>query len=215
MRCQSCLLVLLFAMLFLSCSSPAPLLQLDNDELVASAPTQFTVQFTTTKGIVKIEVQRDYSPLAVDRFYYLAKHNYYDGNRFFRVVPKFVVQWGMNGTPKIDSLWENMGVPDEPVLLSNKKGVVSFARSGPNTRSNQLFINLVDNIRLDSSEYNNVLGFPGFGKVVDGMDVVESINSEYKELPNQDSILVKGNNYLDKNFPTLDYIISTKMISEK
>ena len=104
---------------------------------------------------------------------------------------------------------------DEPVLFSNKKGTISFARSGPNTRSNQLYINLGENTRLDTSSYNDVNGFPAFGNVIEGMDVVESINAEYVQMPDQDSIMVKGNDYLIRKFPNLDYIISVKIISEK
>jgi cyclophilin family peptidyl-prolyl cis-trans isomerase len=140
------------------------------------------------------------------------KNNYYNYNRFFRVLPNFVVQWGMRGVPEIDKIWGEMGIKDEPVKLSNLKGTISFARSGPNTRSNQLFINLADNKRLDTSDFNDVLGFPAFGKVIKGMETVESINSEYKQDPDQDSIRIKGNLYLKNNFPNLDYIISTKMI---
>jgi cyclophilin family peptidyl-prolyl cis-trans isomerase len=118
----------------------------------------------------------------------------------------------MKGVPQIDQIWSDLGIPDEPVKLSNTKGAISFARGGPNSRSNQLFINLVDNERLDESDFNNVKGFPAFGKVIKGMDIIESINSEYLQEPNQDSIMTQGNRYLLKNYPKLDYIISTKII---
>ena len=121
----------------------------------------------------------------------------------------------MKGVPVIDKAWEDLGIKDEPVKMSNDKGTLSFARSGPNTRSNQLFINLANNARLDESDFNDVKGFPAFGKVISGMDVVESINSEYKQEPNQDSISTQGNHYLNKNYPNLDYIISTEIINEK
>ncbi|MCB9208154.1 MAG: peptidylprolyl isomerase [Ignavibacteriales bacterium] len=204
----------LFVILAISCSSSNSLLKPDTDDLIKSAPQKFNVVFETTKGTFTIEVDRENSPLAVDRFFYLVNNSYYDGNRFFRVVPKFVVQWGMKGIPQIDSTWENMGIKDEPVKLSNTKGTIAFARSGPNTRSNQLYINLEDNVRLDSSKYNNVNGFPAFGKVINGMSVIESINSEYEQNPDQDSIMTKGNNYLNKNFPKLDYIISTNILTK-
>lgn len=200
--------LVLISTVIVSCSCPLPLLSPDKSELNTRAPNKYNVEFTTTKGIFQIEVNRDYSPLAVDRFYYLVKKNYYNDNRFFRVVPNFVIQWGMKGNPKVDKIWEELGVVDEPVELSNTKGTISFARSGPNTRSTQLFINLKDNVRLDNSEWGGVKGFPAFGKVIKGIEVVEAINSEYRELPNQDSISVNGNNYLKKNFPNLDYIIS-------
>lgn len=193
------------------CAASSPLLEPKTDELNVAAPEKFNVEFTTTQGNFTVEVIRDYSPLAVDRFYYLVKNNYYSYNRFFRVLPNFVVQWGMRGVPQIDKVWSDLGVNDEPVKMSNVKGAISFARGGPNSRSNQLFINLVDNLRLDKSDFNGVKGFPAFGKVIDGMEVVESINSEYLQEPNQDSIMSKGNVYLNKNFPNLDYIISAKV----
>lgn len=196
----------------LSCSANSPLLHPKADELKEKSPEQFSVLFNTTKGAFTVEVKREYSPLAVDRFYYLAKNHYYDNNEFFRVLPGFVVQWGMKGIPQIDKVWEKLGIKDEPVKLSNKIGTISFARGGPNSRSNQLFINLADNVRLDTSTYSGVNGFPAFGKVIKGFEVVKSINAKYLQKPNQDSIMVKGNSYLKRNFPELDYIISTKII---
>ena len=198
--------------IFYACSGNNPLLKPDTKELNEHSPNNFRVVFHTTKGDFTVDVSRKYSPLGVDRFYYLVKNHYYDGNRFFRVVPNFVVQWGMKGIPEIDKIWEKMGIKDEPVKLSNTKGTIAFARGGPNTRSNQLFINLKYNARLDTSGYMNVKGFPAFGKVIKGMDIVESINSEYVQKPNQDSIIVKGNGYLNRNFPDLDYIKSTEIV---
>lgn len=208
------ILYFLLLIILVSCSSPSPLLEPDKEEVASQAPEVFNVEFNTTKGNFVIEAKREYSPLAVDRFYYLVKNDYYNFNRFFRVLPNFVVQWGMKGVPSIDKIWGDYGIKDEPVKLSNKKGVIAFARSGPNTRSNQLFINLADNIRLDTSSWGGVNGFPGFGRVIKGMDVVESINSEYLQEPNQDSISTKGNSYLNKNFPNLDYIITTRIIEK-
>ncbi len=205
-------LIVLISGIIFNCSGSTKLLNPSDEDLGMKAPEKFTVVFVTTKGDIKIDVKREYSPLGVDRFYFLAKNHYYDGNRFFRVVPDFVVQWGINGNPEINKVWENAGIEDEPVKLSNKKGTMAFARGGPDTRSNQLFINLKDNLRLDTTNFMGVKGFPAFGKVVDGMNVVESIYSGYRELPNQDSIQIKGNEYLMRNFPELDYIITTKII---
>jgi len=207
-------LFVLFVLLIFGCAASSPLFEPDQDELTAASPSEFNVEIKTTKGDILLEIKREYSPLAVDRFHYLVKNNYYNFNRFFRVLPNFVVQWGMRGVPALDEIWGDKGIKDEPVKLSNTKGAISFARSGPNTRSNQLFINLADNNRLDSSKYNDVNGFPAFGKVIEGMDVVESINSEYMQEPNQDSISIQGNRYLNKSYPNLDYIISTKIISK-
>ena len=211
---QLLILNLLALSIFLSCSPSSPLLEPDAEELAKRSPSKFQVLFKTSKGNFTVDVKREHSPLAVDRFYYLVKNGYYSSNRFFRVLPNFVVQWGMKGVPKIDEIWSDMGIKDEPVILSNTKGTVAFARSVPNTRSNQLFINLADNSRLDNSDFNGVKGFPAFGKVINGMDIVESINSEYMQKPDQDSIRVKGNEYLRRNFPNLDYIISATVIEE-
>ncbi len=212
MKIQNKILLLLTTIIILNCSGSSKLIKPTDEDLKVKAPDVFTVVFVTTKGDVKINVKREYSPLGVDRFYYLAINHYYDGNRFFRVVPNFVVQWGINGNPEVNKVWENFGIEDEPVILSNRKGTMAFARGGPDTRSNQLFINLKDNLRLDTTDFMGVKGFPAFGEVVEGMEVVESIYDGYKELPDQDSIQIKGNNYLIKNFPELDYIITTKII---
>jgi len=214
MKYPELLFIILSFSLIISCSASSPIMDPDPAELSEKAPGKFTVLFKTSKGDFHVEVERENSPLAVDRFYYLVKHNYYNYNRFFRVLPNFVVQWGMRGVPAIDEIWGNKGIQDEPVKLSNTKGTIAFARGGPNTRSNQLFINLGDNKRLDESDFNNVKGFPAFGNVVKGMEVVESINAEYKQEPNQDSIRIIGNGYLQNNFPNLDYIISTKILNE-
>lgn len=215
MKFQSITFLSILVLFVFGCTASQPLLNPDSADLNQQAPAEFTVKLKTTKGDILIEVQREHSPLAVDRFYYLIENNYYSYNRFFRVLPGFVVQWGMKGVPQIDSIWGDLGIKDEPVKLSNTKGTISFARSGPNTRSNQLFINLADNARLDESDYNDVKGFPAFGKVVEGMEIVESINSEYKQDPSQDSISVIGNRYLIKNFPNLDYIITTEIVEKK
>jgi cyclophilin family peptidyl-prolyl cis-trans isomerase len=209
-------LILLFAiiLLTLSCTSRNPLINPDNDDLKIQAPLEFKVEFLTSKGSFIVESKREYSPLAVDRFFYLVNNNYYNNNKFFRVLPNFVVQWGMKGIPEIDSVWSQFGVADEPVKLSNNKGTIAFARGGPQTRSNQLFINLADNLQLDESSFNEVKGFPAFGKVIKGMDIVESINAEYLQKPDQDSIRIQGNSYLDRVYPNLDYIISTKIVNE-
>lgn len=212
MRLSNLLSLLTILLFVFGCAASSPLLDPDADELTEKSPAEFSVKFETTKGDILIDIKREYSPLAVDRFYYLVKNNYYSFNRFFRVLPGFVVQWGMKGVPQIDNVWSTLGIKDEKVQLSNKKGTISFARGGPSSRSNQLFINLGDNVRLDASDFNKVVGFPAFGEVVKGMDVVESINSEYKQEPNQDSIRVQGNRYLIKNFPNLDYIISAKIV---
>lgn len=203
------LLIFIFGLL-ISCSASNPLLEYNG--ITDRSPDNFKVVFQTTKGKVEIEAKRELSPNAVDRFYFLAKNGYYNENRFFRVVPNFVVQWGISGNPAVNKIWENLGIEDEPVKSSNLKGAIAFARGGKDSRSNQLFINLKDNSRLDKVEFMEVKGFPVFAHVVSGIEAIDSIFSEYRELPDQDSIQQKGNKYLIKNFPKLDYIISTEVI---
>lgn len=170
------------------------------------APDRFEVEFKTSKGNFVIEVTRDLAPNGVDRFYNLVKAGFYNECRFFRVIPNFMAQFGFHGDPEITAVWSDAAIPDDPVKVSNTRGMVTFATRGPNTRTTQLFINFGDNNSLDRQ------GFAPFGEVVKGMEVVDSINSEYGERPSQRQIGVKGNRYLKKIFPNLDYIASTRII---
>jgi peptidyl-prolyl cis-trans isomerase A (cyclophilin A) len=172
-----------------------------------TAPDVFTVNLDTSKGPVAIEVHRDWAPIGADQFYSLVKTGFYDGDRFFRVVRNFVVQFGINGDPKANRLWANASLPDDPVTQHNRRGMVTFATAGPNTRSTQVFINLKDNsAALDKS------GFAPFGKVTTGMDVVDSFYNSYGDMaprgqgPDATQIEVQGNEYLASHFPRLDYI---------
>jgi len=164
------------------------------------APSTYRVSFDTSAGPFVIEVHRAWAPKGADRFYNLVKHGYYDGCRFFRVVPKFIAQFGINGDPKIQSAWFKANIPDDPVTQSNKRGFITFATAGPNSRTTQLFINFRDNPGLDSR------GFAPFGQVISGLEIVDKINAEYGELPDQGRIQAEGNRYLTKAFPKLDYI---------
>lgn len=163
-------------------------------------PNVFVVRFETTKGNVDLECHRDWAPLGADRFRELVEAGFYDGARFFRVVPGFVVQFGIAANPLITQKWEKSEFPDDPVLQSNKRGTLSFATAGPNTRTTQVFINLNDNERLDG------MGFAPFARVLRGMDAVDSIDSRYGEQPRQPSIEDEGEAYLQANFPNLDKI---------
>lgn len=172
-----------------------------------TAPDVFTVNLDTSKGPVAIEVHREWAPIGADQFYSLVKTGFYDGDRFFRVVRNFVVQFGINGDPKVNRLWSNANLPDDPVTQHNRRGMVTFATAGPNTRSTQVFINLKDNsASLDNS------GFAPFGKVTSGMDVVDSFYSSYGDMaprgqgPDATQIEVQGDGYLASHFPRLDYI---------
>ena len=165
------------------------------------APNVFKARFDTSAGVFVVEVHADWAPRGADRFYNLVKNGYYDGCRFFRVVPGFMVQFGINGDPAIQRNWTDATITDERVTQGNTRGFVTFAKSSePNSRTTQLFINFTDNSRL------NRQGFAPFGKVTMGMEVVDKIYSGYGEKPDQERIEKEGNTYLTKNFPKLDYI---------
>jgi peptidyl-prolyl cis-trans isomerase A (cyclophilin A) len=181
----------------------APEKLMDPTKLTAKAPETFKAKFETTKGTIVIEVHREWSPNGADRFYNLVKNGYYDGVKFFRVVPGFVVQWGIHGDPAIANKWLQSNIPDDAVKESNKRGFITYAKSGaPNSRSVQLFINLGDNSRLDAT------GFAPFGKVTEGMDVVDKLHGGYAEglTKLQGRIAEEGNAFLEKNYPLLDAI---------
>jgi peptidyl-prolyl cis-trans isomerase A (cyclophilin A) len=182
-------------------------------KLNEKAPDTFKARFDTTKGSFTVEVTRSLSPNGADRFYNLVKSGFFKDVAFFRVVPGFMVQFGMHGDPKVTAAWRDASIPDDPVKGSNTRGTITFAMGGPNTRTTQLFINFADNTRLDG------MGFPPFGKVIEGMDVVDKINGEYGDMPQQGGtgpnpgyIAMQGNAYLKKSFPNLDYIKSATIV---
>lgn len=166
------------------------------------APDQFKVRLETSKGNIVIQVQREWAPLAADRFYTLVKTGFLNGDRFFRVVPNFIVQFGLNPDSKLNARWRQANLKDEPVRENNVRGTVAFAKTAmPNTRSTQLFFNINDNVQsLDPQ------GFAPFGRVIDGMSVVDQIYQGYGDKPDQQRIETEGNAYLEKEFPNLDYI---------
>jgi len=170
------------------------------------APDSYTVKFETSKGDFVVTVTRDWSPLGADRFYTLVKSGFYDGARFFRVLPGFVAQFGIAADPAATAKWRNANLVDDPVKQSNRRGTITFATGGPNTRTTQVFINLADNASLDPR------GFSPFGAVSQGMEVVDQFYSGYGEGapggngPAQTSAESDGNAYLIREFPKLDYI---------
>jgi peptidyl-prolyl cis-trans isomerase A (cyclophilin A) len=170
------------------------------------APAVYKARFDTSKGVFVIEVTRDWAPKAADRFYNLVKYGFYDNVRFFRVISGFMVQFGISGDPAIMARWRAAQISDDPVTQSNKRGTITFATAGPNTRTSQVFINFADNSRLDES------GFAPFGRVVSGMNVVDALNAEYGEGaprgrgPDQSRLQSEGNAYLAKDFPRMDYV---------
>ena len=178
----------------------------------AASPGSFRVKFATTKGDFTVEVTRAWAPKGADRFYRLVSEGYFKDVRFFRVLPGFMAQFGMSGNPALNAKLDSLRIPDDPVTQSNKRGMLTFATSGPNTRSNQFFINYGDDASLDPQ------GFSPFGKVVEGMKAVDALYSGYGEGapngpgPSQDSIATKGNEYLQRAFPKLDYIKSATLV---
>jgi peptidyl-prolyl cis-trans isomerase A (cyclophilin A) len=173
------------------------------------APATYDVKFTTTKGDFTVRVTRAWAPLGADRFYNLVKNGYYDECSLFRVVPGFVVQFGISAHPTVNRAWMSARIKDDPVKKSNRRGYVTFATGGADTRTTQVFINLSDgNSQLDS------MGFAPFGQVVDGMGVVEKLYSGYGEgtTNHQGEIYEQGNAYLTKNFPKLDNIKAAKLV---
>jgi peptidyl-prolyl cis-trans isomerase A (cyclophilin A) len=171
--------------------------------LKEKAPDIFQVKFETTRGDFTMDVTRAWAPLGVDRFYNLVRHHFYDNIVIFRAVQGFVVQFGISSYPPVNAAWSTATIKDDPVLQSNKRGYVTFATAGPNTRTTQIFINFGDNSRLDS------MGFTPFAVVShDGMKVVEMFYDQYAEGPTnqQDAIEKQGKAFLDKNYPKLDVI---------
>ena len=187
----------------------------DPSKLTAKAPDTFKAVFDTTKGKFTVEVTRSLAPNGADRFYNLVRSGYFTDTAFFRVVPGFMCQFGIHGDPAVSANWQQATITDDPVKGSNARGTVTFATAGPNTRTTQLFINFGNNTFLDGQ------GFAPFGKVVEGMDVVDKINSEYGDGPpggsgpDQRFIQAQGNAYLKANFPHLDYIKSATLVTDK
>jgi len=172
------------------------------------APDMYRARFETSKGDFVIEVHREWAPIGADRFYNLVNAGYYDDVRFFRVISGFMAQFGMHGDPLVTAQWRAAPIQDDPVVGSNTRGTVTFAMTGqPNSRTTQIFINFGNNTNLDG------MGFAPFGEVVEGMEVVDQLYSGYGEGaprgagPDQGQIQGRGNEYLNADFPNLDYVI--------
>ena len=183
------------------------------DQLVETAPETFQARFETTKGDFVIEVTRSQAPNGADRLYNLVRNGYYDGVRFYRVIEGFMAQFGMHGEPQVQVRWTNAPIRDDRVTASNVRGAVTFAMAGPNSRTTQLFINLVDNVLLD------IDGFAPVGTVIEGMDVVDQIHSGYGEIadrggdgPISQNVAARGNVYLEESFPEMDYIVTATLV---
>jgi peptidyl-prolyl cis-trans isomerase A (cyclophilin A) len=179
---------------------------MDPVALTEQAPDSCRIKFETSEGDFVIEMNREWAPVGADRFYNLVINDYFTEARFFRVAPGFVVQFGLHANPAVNKVWRQATIKDEPVIGSNFKGAITFAKGGRDSRTTQVYINLKDNINLDG------MGFSPFGTVVEGMDVVERLYSGYGDSPprgngpNQGRVVTEGNEYLTRAFPELDFI---------
>lgn len=193
-------------------AKPTPPALLAPEKATEKAPASFKVKLDTTQGDIVIEVTRAWAPNGADRFYNLVKLGYFQDIAFFRVIDGFMAQFGIHGDPKVNTAWRMARIQDDPVKESNKRGYVTFATSGPNSRTVQMFINFGDNVRLDGQ------GFSPFGKIVTGMDVVDKLYKGYGEGapagagPEQGRVQMQGNAYLKSSFPKLDYIKSASLV---
>jgi peptidyl-prolyl cis-trans isomerase A (cyclophilin A) len=193
-----------------SSSGKPPKELLQPAKLNEKAPQLYDVTFKTTAGTFVLGVHRTWAPNGADRFYNLVKHHFYDGQKIFRVVPRFVVQFGISPYPAVSKAWETATIPDDRITTHNQRGAVSFASAGPNTRTTQIFINLGPNYQLDIDQ------FAPFAAVTSGMDVVERLFSGYgdKPTPHQPEMVKQGNAYFDKAWPKLDAIESATISNE-
>jgi peptidyl-prolyl cis-trans isomerase A (cyclophilin A) len=182
------------------------------------APDSFDVEMVTTRGTMVVRVLRDWSPNGADRFHALVRSGYFQDVAFHRTIRNFVAQFGIHGDTAVARAWTGKTIPDDTVRAQNKRGTLAFARGGRNTRSTQLFFNLVDNTpRLDTL---NGFGFPPIGRIVQGLEVLDSLNWEYSGTrggqtfpgPSQDSTRLQGNAYLRRKFPRLDYIVRARVM---
>ncbi|HVO97441.1 MAG TPA: peptidylprolyl isomerase [Bryobacteraceae bacterium] len=165
-----------------------------------TAPATYQAKFSTTQGDFIVQVTRAWAPLGADRFYNLVRAGYYNGVPFFRVIPGFMAQFGISADPKVNAVWMNANLKDDPVTQSNKRGLITFATAGPNTRTTQVFINYANNAGLDAQ------GFAPFGEVIEGMDVVEKFYSGYGGNPDQGSLMQLGKPWIEKHMPKVDSV---------
>jgi len=204
-------LVLVPVLILAGCSTSPPKAVETTAPKKVTAPPEYKVVFDTSKGSFAIAVHRDWAPQGADRFYELVEDKFFDDARFFRVVKGFVVQFGINKNPKLSELWRQLKIPDDPVKESNTRGTIAYAMAGPGTRTTQVFLNLANNTMLNNQ------GFAPFGKVVDGMSVVDSLYGGYGDMapqgegPDPIQIEYQGNDYLTAHFDRLDYIKTVKI----
>jgi cyclophilin family peptidyl-prolyl cis-trans isomerase len=174
--------------------------------VVGPAPDTFRVALATSKGNVVVEVYKAWSPHGAERFYQLVSQRFFDDQRFFRVLPQYIAQFGASADPKQNDRWDDAKIPDDPRTQSNRRGTLSFAAEAPNTRSHQLFFNLKDNPKLDPQHFIPI------GRVVDGMSVLDSLYDDYGDTPKYRLVATLGNEYLHRMFPRMDYITSARVV---
>ena len=196
------LIFLLLVITAISCSST----RFNQKWTKKQAPEQFKARFETTQGEFDIIAKREWSPQGVDRLYQLIKSEFYTDIALFRVIPKFVVQFGIQNDSILNNSWKKYKIKDESVLQSNDSMAISFARDGVDSRTTQLFINVKNNHHLDTVKFNGVTGFPVIAKISKGMENVHKFYSTDDDVPDQDSIQKYGNDYLRRKYPKLDYI---------
>ena len=197
--CRTALALLLF--MLAGCDS--------GPDLTNSSPETFNIIFETSSGPFEVEFVREWSPVAVDRVWTLARMGYWEGSRIYRVNDNYA-QFGYSGQPSLDAEWVQKGLVDEPTKSSNVRGSVSFARGGTGSRSSILFVNRSDNSYLDQLSWLGVIGFPPVGRVISGMETVDGLYAAYGDdtMQWEDSIAASGNAFLDRKFPRLDSIMS-------
>jgi peptidyl-prolyl cis-trans isomerase A (cyclophilin A) len=196
-------LLLAAPLVIVACSEEPP-----RPAVTGPAPDSFQVAFQTNRGNFVVAVNRAWAPNGADRFYQLAASRFFDDQRFFRVLSGYIAQFGANGDPKINELWEGKKIPDDPRRESNARGTISFAAEGPASRTHSLFVNLKNNPKLDAQD------FVPIGRVVSGMSMLDSLNDEYGESPKYHLIATLGNSYLRRMFPRLDYIRTARVIGD-
>ena len=211
-RTLSSLLMLLAALPLGAQTSKSLLLHPEDPAWKVKAPDTYHAVFETSKGTFVIEVQRAWAPYGADRFYNLVRNGYYNEGRFHRVLKDYIAQWGLNGDPAVNRVWKTQYFPDDAVKLSNTRGTIGFAMTGPNLRATQVYINTTDNSRNDAQ------GFAAFGRIVEGMAVVDSLYSGYGANSGgglrggkQGPVETGGNAYLQREFPLLDYIVRARI----
>lgn len=186
----------------------------DPKVLQLKAPEVFRAEFKTTKGVFTIEATRKWSPLGADRLYQLISSGYFTNSLFFRVERNYVIQFGIAATYPVNRFWDPKKIQDEPVLQKNVKGTISFVRARANSRTAQLFVNMIDNVKLDTTSVGGAKGFTPIAKVIKGMDVLIKLNDQYGKMPAmvQDSLYKYSNPYFEKLFPGMDKILSATII---